>query len=79
MNKYKTLEELKEELGDKFEEYLYKTNIEMLSTLEKIKKYCNYNIETLYTFEPDYDYEENMIDNYEISNFREDILRIIGE
>ena len=51
----------------------------MLSTLEKIKKYCNYNIETLYTFEPDYDYEENMIDNYEISNFREDILRIIGE
>ena len=25
MNKYKTYEELKEELGDKFEEYMYKS------------------------------------------------------
>lgn len=33
---YKTFEELKEELGDKFEEYMYKANIELL---EKNKKY----------------------------------------
>lgn len=39
MNKYKTFEELKEELGDKFEEYMYKTNIELLNKLDKIKEY----------------------------------------
>ena len=40
MNKYKTFEELKEELGDKFEEYMYKTNIELLNKLDKIKEKC---------------------------------------
>lgn len=39
MNKYKTFEELKEELGDKFEEYMYKANIELLNKLDKIKEY----------------------------------------
>jgi hypothetical protein len=41
MNKYKTFEELKEELGDKFEEYMYKANIELLNKLDKIKEYIN--------------------------------------
>lgn len=45
---------------------------------EKAIEYCNYNDESLYTFEPDYDYEENMIDNYEPSNFREDLLNILN-
>lgn len=36
MNKeYKTIEKLKEELGDKFEEIMYKANIELL---EKVKQ-----------------------------------------
>ena len=35
MNKYKTYEELKEELGDKFEEYMYKANIELLTKIDK--------------------------------------------
>ena len=35
MNKYKTFEELKEELGDKFEEYMYKANIELLTKIDK--------------------------------------------
>ena len=36
MNKeYKTFEELKEELGDKFEEFMYKANIELLNKLEQ--------------------------------------------
>lgn len=45
MNKYKTFEELKEELGDKFEEYMYKANIELLNKLDKIKEYCKNKIE----------------------------------
>lgn len=41
MNKeeYKTLEELKEELGDKFEEYMYKANIELLTKRDKTIEY----------------------------------------
>lgn len=35
MNKYKTFEELKEELGNKFEEYMYKSNIELLEKIDK--------------------------------------------
>ena len=35
MNKYKTFEELKEELGNKFEEYMYKANIELLNKIDK--------------------------------------------
>lgn len=38
MNKYKTFEELKEELGDKFEEYMYKANIELLTKIDKAIK-----------------------------------------
>lgn len=41
MSKYKTFEELKEELGDKFEDYMYKANIELLNKLDKIKEYLN--------------------------------------
>ena len=37
MNKYKTLEELKEELGDKFEEYMYKANIELLTKIDRAR------------------------------------------
>lgn len=36
--KYKTFEELKEELGDKFEDYMYKANINLLNKLHKIKE-----------------------------------------
>lgn len=43
MNKYKTYEELKEELGDKFEEYMYKANIELLTKIDKAIEYINEN------------------------------------
>lgn len=42
-------------------------------------EYLEYNNECLYTFEPDYDYEENIIDKYEPSNYREDLLEILKE
>ena len=47
MNKYKTFEELKEELGDKFEEYMYNANIELLEKKDKAIEYIT--IEQLYT------------------------------
>ena len=38
MNKeYKTFEELKEELGDKFEEFMYKVNIELLEKVNQLE------------------------------------------
>lgn len=49
------------------------------SKIDKAIEYCEYNDKDLYTFEPDYDYEENMVDNYEPSNFREDIIEILKE
>lgn len=49
------------------------------SKIDKAIEYCKYNDEDLYTFEPDYDYEENMVDNYEPSSFREDIMEILKE
>ena len=47
--------------------------------INKAIEYIEYNNETLYTYEPDYDYEENMVDNYDISNYREDLLKILKE
>lgn len=34
MEKYKTIEELKEELGDKFDDFMYKSNIELIRKLD---------------------------------------------
>ncbi len=62
----------------KYNEKLIEYNQDYKSRNEKAIEYCNYNDESLYTFEPDYDYEENMIDNYEPSNFREDLLNILN-
>lgn len=45
--------------------------------IDKAIKYIEYNNETLYTYEPDYDYEENIVDNYDISSYREDLLKIL--
>ena len=38
-NKYKTYQELKEELGNKFEEYMYNANIELLEKIDKAIEY----------------------------------------
>ena len=39
--KYKTIEELKEELGDGFEEFMYKSNIELLTRIDELKNNWN--------------------------------------
>lgn len=52
---------------------------QLQSTLEEIREYINYNDDTLYTYEPDYDYEENIVDNYDVSSYREDLLQIIDK
>ena len=38
MSEYKTFEELKEELGDEFEDYMYKANIELLNIIKEVKE-----------------------------------------
>ena len=64
----------------------HQTNLNLLRLIEiyeeiidKAIKYIEYNNETLYTYEPDYDYEENIVDNYDISSYREDLLEILKE
>ena len=42
MNKYKTFEKLKEELGDRFEEFMYNSNIELLEKIDKAREYTKH-------------------------------------
>lgn len=46
-NKYKTFEELKNELGDKLAEYMYGANINLLTKIEKIEKHLEKSIESI--------------------------------
>lgn len=39
MKEYKTFDELKEEIGDKFEEYMYQANIELMEIIKKLKEH----------------------------------------
>ena len=64
----------------------HQTNLNLLRLIEiyeerinKAIEYIEYNNETLYTYEPDYDYEENIVDNYDVSSYREDLLEILKE
>ena len=41
MNNYKSYEDLKKELGNKFNEYMYKSNIELLTKMDKAVEYIN--------------------------------------
>ena len=65
MNKYKTFEELKEELGDKFEEYMYKANIELLTKIDRAINWCD---RYMYT----YGIKNN-------AQQRDELLRILGK
>ena len=64
----------------------HQTNLNLLRLIEiyeerinKTIEYIEYNTETLYTYEPDYDSEENIADNYDVSSYREDLLDILKE
>ena len=64
----------------------HQTNLNLLRLIEiyeerinKTIEYIEYYNETLYTYEPDYDYEENIVDNYDVSSYREDLLEILKE
>lgn len=78
MNKdYKTFEELKEELGDKFEEFMYKANIELLdkvnqleSTLNEVRKECETNIRI---------FDSGKSYSIAIKDVSKDILKILGK
>lgn len=64
------------ELFDKMESWKHDTQ-KYKEIIDKVIDYIEYNNETLYTYEPDYDYEENIVDNYDISSYREDLLEIL--
>lgn len=56
---------------------LMEENRQLKESRDKAIEYIEYNNETLYTYEPDYDYEENIVSNYDVSSFREDLLEIL--
>ena len=58
---------------------LAKENTNLQQALNEIREYCNYNDEQLYEYNPDYNYEEELVKNYDNSSFREDILEIIDK
>lgn len=66
MNKYKTFEELKEELGDKFEDYMYKANIELLNKLDKIKEWKKQTLFDLNRQYKTFEYWEELFEDLDI-------------
>ena len=74
MNKeYKTFEELKEELGDKFEEFMYKVNIELLEKVNQLETNRDEAIEYLR-----YALDEEKETPSKHNDWRLDLLEIIG-
>lgn len=72
MNKYKTFAELKEELGKDFDVYMYQSNIELLT---KINKAIN-KIQYIRDLGFDYDGFNNVED---LKGLIDDLVRIAGE
>lgn len=50
MNKYKTFEELKKELGDKYDKYMYEINLDLLNKITKTIEYNKQIIEDTKSF-----------------------------
>lgn len=80
---YKTLEELKEELGNKFEEFMYKANIELLQENQQLKERINKAVEYINKFEDIkayYSYEENGYEEYNYDeDFKIELLEILKD
>lgn len=55
----------------------YKEKIKLQQRIDKAIEYIEYNNEDLYVYNPDYDYEENIVSNYDATTFREDLLEIL--
>lgn len=45
--KYKTFEEMKDELGDKLDKYMYEANIELLTKIDKVVRKLENSIESI--------------------------------
>ena len=45
--KYKTFEEMKDELGDKLDKYMYKSNIELLTKIDNVVRKLENSIESI--------------------------------
>lgn len=77
MNKKIDTCENREDYWFKSWNYANKKAIDLQNRIDKAIEYINYNDDTLYTYEPDYDYEENIVDNYDVSSYRVDLLEIL--
>ena len=51
MEKYKTMEELKEELGEKYEEFMYAMNLQLVRDREIMEKYFQIIIDLGYDYD----------------------------
>lgn len=45
--KYKTFEEMKDELGDKLDKYMYESNIELLTKIDNVVRKLENSIESI--------------------------------
>lgn len=83
MNKYKTLEELKEELGDKYDKFMYDMNLELVKQKEKeqqkLERYKNI-VDELEKDILDYfkkEYPDRKIEDYNLKNCTYDYALVI--
>jgi len=74
--KYKTLEELKKELGDNFDEYMYQTNIELLNKIDKAIEFINENKDKYYK---DWSQDDGGYDTYLSEDEIKQLLDILNE
>lgn len=76
-DKYKTYEELKEELGNNYDLFMYEINLCLLQKIDKaieyIKKYES--IRAYYEYVDEDGYDEY---NYD-EDFKEELLKILGD
>lgn len=73
-SKYKTLEELKEELGNDFDDFMYKSNIELLNKIDKAIEYIKNN--HLYEYISD---KEELFKIVSDSKPTNELLEILGD
>lgn len=73
MNKYKTFEELKEELGNNYDLFMYEINLQLLIKIDKAVEYIKMHIEKC-----NIDGYEGEFDNFDIFTKPKKLLNILN-
>ena len=79
MNKYKTFEELKEELGNKFDVFMYGANMNLLEQLEAYENMRKEAIEYIHDKLDRFDCNGNLSISMQITYCEEDLLNILNK